>query len=82
MLSGYGLDCQKNWGLFLGYGQGGWDVDEIYDFIGGVNYQFKMGDVPAHTFFGYRYLYIDWEDEPEALRLTVKGPLIGVGWGF
>jgi hypothetical protein len=75
----------QDWGLFVSYGYGGWDVDdveEIYDFIGLVNYQFKMGDVPAHTFFGYRYLYIDWEDDPEQLLLTIKGPLIGIGWEF
>lgn len=75
----------QNWSTFLSYGQGGWDiddVDEIYDFIGTLNYRFKMGEVPARTFLGYRYLRIEWKDDPEELRLTVKGPLIGIGWEF
>lgn len=75
----------KDWDMLLSYGQGGGgidDVDEIYDFIGGVNYSFKMGDVPTDAYFGYRYFYVDWEDDQEELRLTVKGPFIGIGWEF
>jgi hypothetical protein len=75
----------KDWDMLLSYGQGGGtidDVDLIYDFIGGINYHFKMYEVPTAAFVGYRYLYIDWEDDPEELRLTVKGPFVGIGWEF
>jgi len=75
----------QDWSMVLDYGYGGWgvdDVDEIYDFYGGVNYEFKMGDVPTSTYLGYRYVYIDWKDSPEELRLTIKGPFVGIGWEF
>jgi hypothetical protein len=78
-------ELAKNWDLTLDYGYGGWgvdDVDEIYDFYGGINHSFKMGDVPTDAFFGYRYLYLDWKDSPEELRLTIKGPFVGIGWEF
>jgi hypothetical protein len=57
-------------------------VDEIYDAWGLINYQFKMGDVTTRTYAGYRYYHFEWKDEPLGLRLTMKGPLIGIGWEF
>jgi len=75
----------QDWSLVLDYGYGGWgvdDVDEIYDAYGGINYDFKMGDVPTSAYFGYRYLHLEWKDSPEELRLTIKGPFVGIGWEF
>ena len=73
------------WMMNLSYSYGGWDVDnveETYDFVGAVGYGFKMGDVSSKVYAGYRYLYIDWQDDPEELHLTAKGPFVGIGWEF
>lgn len=75
----------EDWSLVLTYARGGWDVDnveKIYDVWGNLSYHFKMGDTPAKAYFGYRYLDFKWEQAPTALHLTVKGPLIGIGWQF
>ena len=58
------------------------DVDEIYDFIGDVGYRFKMWGVSSRAFAGYRYLHIDYEDQPVTLEVDVKGPFLGIGWEF
>ena len=41
-----------------------------------------MGDVSSQAFAGYRYLHIDYEDEPLEIDVDVKGPLLGIGWNF
>lgn len=79
------VELSEDWSLFLSYGYGGWEVDDvnkIYDATAIAMYNFKMGDVATHSFFGYRYLDFDWRDDPVQLLLTVKGPLIGIGWKF
>ena len=39
--------------------------------------------LPApRVFAGYRYLHIDYEAPPVALKVDVKGPFIGIGWEF
>lgn len=79
------VNFSERWYLNLSFSYGGWEVDdveEIYDFIGNVGYRFTMWDVPSKVFAGYRYLHIDWEDQPEELKLTAKGPFFGIGWEF
>jgi hypothetical protein len=44
----------------------------------GVGYRFKNVDAVA----GYRYLHYKFEDSSDLDELTVKGPQIGVKWGF
>ena len=41
-----------------------------------------MGGVSSKVSAGYRYLHIDYEDQPVELKVDVKGPFIGVGWEF
>ena len=76
----------ERWMMNLSYSYGGWgvdDVDETYDFVGAVGYGFKMGNVLSKVFAGYRYLYIDWQDNQDVkVELTAKGPFFGIGWEF
>jgi hypothetical protein len=79
------VNLSERWYLNLSFGYGGWDVDnvdEIYDLIGNVTYRFNMGNVPSKVFAGYRYLHIDYEDDPVVLNVDVKGPFLGIGWEF
>jgi hypothetical protein len=79
------VNLSDRWYLNLSYGYGGWnvdDVDEIYDFIGNVAYRFTMWGVSSKALAGYRYLYIDRDDQDIELELTVKGPFVGIGWEF
>ena len=58
------------------------EVNETWQGIALLGYQFKMGDVASVAFAGYRYLHIEYEDGPLELEVDVKGPLVGIGWEF
>ena len=79
------FNLSERWYMNLSYSYGGWDVDnvdEVYDFIGNAAYRFKMGSVSSKFLVGYRYLSIEYEDQPVVLNVDVKGPLIGIGMEF
>jgi len=79
------INLSDRWYLNLSYGYGGWDVDnvsKIYDVLGNAVYRFKMGGVSSKFLIGYRYLHIDYEDQPVKLKVDVKGPFLGIGWEF
>ena len=79
------LNFLERWYLNLSYSYGGWgvdNVDETYDFIGNVGYRFKMAGISSKVFAGYRYLYIDHEQQETELEVTIKGPFFGIGWEF
>jgi hypothetical protein len=78
-------DLTDRWILGLGGNYGGWDVDDMkktYEFIGLLGYRFKMWDVSSKVFAGYRYLHIDYEKKDVELQVSVRGPLLGIGWEF
>jgi hypothetical protein len=47
-----------------------------------VGYHFKIGDVSSQLFAGYRYLHLNYEDDPLKVEVDVKGPLVGIGVEF
>jgi len=64
----------------LGYadvGAGGSDL--TYQFLGGVNWEFKEDYVAK---LGYRYLYWDYEDGGNVWDMTASGPYLGLGIRF
>jgi hypothetical protein len=78
-------DLTERWGLRLGGNYGGWDVDhvdETYEGIGTLSYNFKMWDVSSKFFAGYRYLHLDYKKKGAEIQVDVKGPLVGIGWVF
>jgi hypothetical protein len=63
---------------------GGWNVDHVkrtWDAMGVVGYRFKMRGVTTHVFAGYRYLHVKYEKRVE-LRVSIRGPLAGIGFEF
>jgi hypothetical protein len=58
------------------------DVNKTYQFFGLVGYHFKIKDTHSQVFAGYRYLHLDYEDDPLEINVDVKGPLIGFGVEF
>jgi hypothetical protein len=77
-------DLTGGWRFRLEADYGGFNVDgvnETYQVIGALGYAFEMSDYTAKVFAGYRYLYLDYEEDLE-LELTVKGPLVGFGVEF
>jgi hypothetical protein len=79
------MNLTERWYLNLSYGYGGWDVSDvnkIWDFVGNFAYRFEMWDTPSKFLVGYRYLYIDYQDDPVKLEVDVKGPFLGIGWEF
>ena len=37
---------------------------------------------PSQVYVGYRYLHLDYEDDPLEIEVDVKGPLVGFGVDF
>jgi hypothetical protein len=75
----------RRWYLRVGGNVGGYNVDHVkstYEAIGTVAFRFKTWDVSSKVFAGYRYLYIDYDKKDTALKVSIKGPLIGVGVEF
>lgn len=73
------------WDLRVSGNYGGFhvsDVNRTYQGIGLLGYHFKMGKVSSQAFVGYRYLHIDYEDDPLKINVSIKGPLVGIGWEF
>jgi hypothetical protein len=78
-------NLSRRWFLRVGGDVGGWKVDHVqstYQAVGTVAYRFKTWDVSSKVFAGYRYMYIDYDKKDEALKVSIKGPLIGVGVEF
>ncbi len=64
----------------LGYADvGGGGSDLTYQFMAGVNWEFKE-DWTAK--FGYRYLSWDYEDDGTVWDMSASGPYLGVGFRF
>lgn len=78
------LDLTKRW-YFTAAGDYGWSVGEVnntWQAIGLVGFKFKMGKFPSRVFAGTRYLYINADNGSANIKLTVKGPLVGLGMEF
>jgi hypothetical protein len=73
--------------LFTGL-YGGFNVDKMdktYQLDAYFEYNFNWGknkDKSARAYVGYRYLYLDYLKDDKALEVTVKGPLVGIGFSF
>jgi hypothetical protein len=78
-------DLTERWNLRLGGDYGGFDVDDVdetYNLAGTVGYRFMLGGVRSNVFAGYRYLYIDYQKSANELEVTLKGPILGIGFEF
>lgn len=58
------------------------EVDSTRQYLGGVNYRFKIKHVATRVIAGYRYLHLDLENQPIEVHVDVKGPFIGFGADF
>ena len=58
------------------------EVDETYQVSGILGYHFRIRERSAQWFAGYRYLELDLENDPIAIDLEVKGPVLGFGMEF
>jgi hypothetical protein len=70
----------NRWSIRVSGNYGGFhlsDVNETWQGIGLLGYNFKMGDVSTAAFAGYRYLHLDYEDKPLEIDVDIKGPLVG-----
>ena len=43
---------------------------------------FKWGKVASKAYAGYRYTHLEYKDNPLDVKVTVKGPLVGIGFDF
>jgi hypothetical protein len=75
----------RRWNIRVGGDVGGYNVDGVqstYRVYGTVAYRFKTWDVSSKVFVGYKYLFIDYDKKDLSLKVSIKGPLIGVGVEF
>jgi hypothetical protein len=74
----------KRWTLKISGDYGGFNVDDVkttWQGIGTLAYHFKISNLHTKAFLGYRYLLIDYKKDVE-LRVSIKGPLVGIGFEF
>lgn len=65
------------------YGGFGVDkMDKTYQAISWLAYHFKWGNLHSKVMAGFRYLKLELENEPVAVDVAVRGPLIGFGVEF
>jgi hypothetical protein len=78
-------DLTRRWSLDLRGDIGGFHVDDVrstYQLYGGVAYHFKMWNVSSKAFAAYRYIWIHYDDDEIAIRVRIRGPLVGIGFEF
>lgn len=75
----WSLAVEGDWGVFNDS-----KVNKTYQYTGVGSYHFTMKKLPARVLFGYRYLHLDIENDVTTVRIkvTVKGPFIGLGVSF
>jgi hypothetical protein len=73
----WSLRVAGNYGVFNAS-----EVNETWQGLGLLGYHFKIKKTPSQVFVGYRYLHIDYEDDPLQIEVDVKGPLVGFGVEF
>ena len=65
------------------YGGFGVDkMDKTYQAISWIAYHFRWGNLHSKVIAGFRYLKLELENEPVAVDVAVRGPLIGFGVEF
>ena len=72
------------WILRIGGDYGGFDVDDVketYQFVGLVGYRFELWGKSAKVFAGYRWVHVEYEKTAD-IKVTIKGPLVGMGFDF
>ena len=78
------LDITKRWSFYITGDYGGWKVDHMqttWQGIGTLAYHFKISNLHTKAFVGYRYLYLHYKKEAD-IKVSVKGPLVGIGIEF
>jgi hypothetical protein len=79
------LRFNDRWSFRVSGNYGGFhisDVNKTWQGIGLLGYHFKIKKTSSQFFVGYRYLHLDYEDDPLAINVDVKGPLVGFGVEF
>jgi hypothetical protein len=64
---------------------GGFGVDKMhktYQAVSWLAYHFKWGKVDSKVIAGFRYVKLELENDPIAVDVAVRGPLIGFGVDF
>jgi hypothetical protein len=84
-----GLDASwqltPSWTLRVHGDYGGFNVDgmqETYQAVGTLTYHFQWGKLASKAYAGYRYVHLEYEDEPLDIKVAVRGPLVGIGFDF
>ena len=57
-------------------------MDKTYQAISWIAYHFRWGNLHSKVMAGFRYLKLELENEPVAVDVAVRGPLIGFGVEF
>lgn len=83
------IDFNERWSLQLRGHYGVFDADKVeetYQIVGSVARNFTVWNRPAHAFVGYRHYRLEAEGDDlgavAGVRVTAKGPIIGVGMSF
>ena len=50
--------------------------------VGTLAYHFQWGKLASKAYAGYRYVYLEYEDDPLDIQVAIRGPLVGIGFDF
>lgn len=71
-----------SWTMWIGGHYAGFDVDgvdEMYQAVGMMAYYFKIKETSSQLLFGYKFIHLEYEDDPLKIHVDIKGPRGGGG---
>jgi len=81
-------NLSNSWDVLFVGDYGGFDVDNMdktFQLATYFEYNFNWGknkDKSARAYLGYRYLYLEGENDKTYVDVAVKGPIVGIGFLF
>jgi hypothetical protein len=79
------LDLTKRWTLTLRGDIGGFHVEGVqstYQLSGKIAYNFKIWKISSNVHAGYRYLWVHYDEDDIAIKVRLRGPVVGIGFEF
>ena len=79
------MQLKDAWGLMAAGDYGGFgvgDMDKAYKLEGFVDYKFNWKKFKSRAYFGYRYLHLNYENDTTAIKVNIKGPVLGISFIF
>ena len=78
----YGARLSDHWELGLRGDYSTGDTDGTWNLIALIGYRFQTQSFTGSALLGYRYMQMDYKDDPVDVENTMSGPLLGFRFDF